>query len=118
MSTNKPRLSDKLRNIMQVKHYFYKPEKSYINWVYRFILFHKKRNPYEMGAKEVRTFLSYLAINRRVSTSTQNQSLNALVFFYKHVIKKELGIIDAIRARSYNSYSHYVLGYKFIYQLE
>jgi hypothetical protein len=67
VSTNKPRLSDKLRNILRIKHYSYKTEKSYINWVYRFILFHKKRNPYEMGTKEVRTFLSYLAINRRVS---------------------------------------------------
>ncbi len=65
----------------------------------RFILFHKKRHPQEMGATEVQAFLNYLAVDQHVSASTQNQALNALVFLYKHVIKKELGTIDAIRAR-------------------
>ncbi len=63
------------------------------------IFYHNKRYPQEMGAGEVQSFLSYLAVKLRVSASTQNQALNALVFLYKHVLKKELGAIDAVRAR-------------------
>lgn len=99
MNPVKPKLSEQLRSTLRIKHYSYKTEKSYVNWVYRFIIFYKKKDPYEMGTTEVQTFLSYLAVNRYVSASTQNQALNALVFFYKHVIKKELGDINAIRAR-------------------
>jgi len=84
---------------MRLKHYSLKTEKSYVHWVRRFILFHKKRHPQEMGAPEVQAFLNYLAVDQHVSASTQNQALNALVFLYKHVIKKELGTIDAIRAQ-------------------
>ena len=54
----------------------------------RFILFHKKCHPQEMGTKEVQAYLSYLAVEQHISASTQNQALNALVFFYKHVLKK------------------------------
>jgi len=84
---------------MRLKHYSLKTEKSYVHWGRQFILFHKKRHPQEMGAPEVQAFLNYLAVDQHVSASTQNQALNALVFLYKHVIKKELGTIDAIRAR-------------------
>ena len=85
-----------------MKHYSPRTEKSYVSWVRRYIFYHKKRHPQEMGAREVRSFLSYLALNQRVSASTQNQALNALVFLYKHVLKKELGAIDAVRARRPN----------------
>jgi len=84
---------------MRLKHYSLKTEKSYVHWGRRFILFHKKCHPQEMGAPEVQAFLNYLAVDQHVSASTQNQALNALVFLYKHVIKKELGTIDAIRAQ-------------------
>ncbi|MHA1305293.1 MAG: integron integrase [Candidatus Heimdallarchaeaceae archaeon] len=90
---------DQLSGVMRLKHYSLKTEKSYVHWVRRFILFHKKRHPQEMGAPEVQAFLNYLAVDQHVSASTQNQALNALVFLYKHVIKKELGTIDAIRAQ-------------------
>jgi site-specific recombinase XerD len=99
MNNEKSKLSNQLRHAIQLKHYSYKTEKSYVNWVRRFYLFHKKRNLNEMGNSEVRTFLSYLATDLHVSSSTQNQALNALVFFYKYVIKSDLGIIDAMRAR-------------------
>jgi integron integrase len=99
MYKNQPKLLDQLREVLRLKHYSPKTEKSYVHWGRRFILFHKKRHPQEMGTPEVQTFLNYLAVDQHVSASTQNQALNALVFLYKHVLKKELGNIDAIRAR-------------------
>jgi len=78
---NKPKLLDQLRHTMRLKHYSLKTEKSYVNWVRRFIFFHNKRYPKEMGTKEVRTFLNYLAVELHVSASTQKQALNALVFY-------------------------------------
>ena len=97
--TRKPKLMDQMRQVMRVKHYAYQTEKSYLHWARRYILFHDKRHPSELGTAEVRAFLSYLAVDRHVSASTQNQALNALVFLYKHVLAVELGIIDAVRAR-------------------
>jgi len=96
---DKPKLLDQLQEALRLKHYSLKTEKSYVHWGRRFILFHKKRHPQEMGGPKVEAFLNYLAVDQHVSASTQNQALNALVFLYKHVLKKELGSIDAIRAR-------------------
>ena len=84
---------------MRVKHYSLRIEKSYTHWIRRYIYFHKKRHPQDMGASEVQSFLSHLAVHQQVSASTQNQALNALVFLYKHVLKQELGVVEAIRAR-------------------
>ena len=98
MYKDKPKLLDQIREVMRLKHYSLKTEKSYVNWGRRFILFHTKRHPQEMGAAEVQAFLNYLAVDQHVSASTQDQALNALVFLYKHVLKRELGTIDAIRA--------------------
>jgi len=97
--SHSPKLLDQLRTALRVKHYSYRTEKSYISWARRFIYFHNKKHPQAMGTYEVRAFLNYLAQHENVSASTQNQALNALVFLYKHVIQKELGSIDAIRAR-------------------
>ena len=97
--TKTPKLLDRMRHAIRVKHYSLRTEKSYVHWVRRYIFYHNKRHPQEMGEKEVESFLSHLAMNRRVSASTQNQALNALVFLYKHVLEKELGGIDAIQAR-------------------
>ena len=94
-----PKLLDQLREALQVKHYSYGTEKSYVYWVRRFIYFHNKAHPRNMATREVRAFLSHLAQQEHVSASTQNQALNALVFLYRQVIQKELGSIDAIRAR-------------------
>ena len=99
VSTKTPKLLDRMRLAMRVKHYSLRTEKSYVHWARRYIVYHKKRHPQEMGEKEVQSFLTYLAVDRNVSASTQNQALNSLVFLYKHVLKKELGDIDAVRAR-------------------
>ena len=99
MDTRKPKLIDQVRGVTRMKHYSLRTEKSYIHWIRRYIYFHKKRHPQQMGAGEVQSFLSDLAVRQHVSASTQNQALNALVFLYKHVLKQELGVVEAIRAR-------------------
>ncbi len=99
MNTGKPKLLDQMKNVMRIKHYSLQTEKSYTQWVRRYIYFHNKRHPDEMGALDVQKYLSYLAVEQHVSASTQNQALNAIVFLYKNVLKKELGSIDAIRAK-------------------
>jgi len=65
-------------------------EESYINWIKRLIFFHNKKHPLEMGEKEIGEFITHLAKNEKVSASTQNQALYAIVFLYKNVLKKEL----------------------------
>ena len=88
-----------VREVIRTNHFTYSTEKTYINWIYRFIIFHKKRHPEEMGGEEISQFLTYLAIERRVSTSTQNQALNALIFLYKKVLKIPLDGFDFKRSR-------------------
>ena len=71
---------DHVRKVIRTNHFSYSTEKTYINWIYRFINFHNNRHPEEMGGKEIAEFLTYLAVDRKVSASTQNQALNSLVF--------------------------------------
>ncbi|GAH18084.1 unnamed protein product, partial [marine sediment metagenome] len=78
---------DHVREVIRTNHFSYSTEKTYIGWIYRFIIFHNKRHPEEMGGKEIAEFLTYLAVERKVSASTQNQALNALVFLHKKVLK-------------------------------
>jgi integron integrase len=85
------KLLDQLRDVIRVKHYSRRTEKSYVNWNKRFILFHNKRHPQEMGAVEIAAFLTHLAVKRNVAASTQNQALNAVVFLYTQVLKREPG---------------------------
>lgn len=92
----KPRLLDQVRTAIRTRHYSYRTEKTYVHWITRFILFHNKRHPQEMGAVEVGAFLSYLAEERHVSASTQNQALNAIVFLYKHVLHLDMGRLDGV----------------------
>ena len=99
MHTQPRKLSDQFREILRIKHYSLSTEKTYINWVGQFIGFHNNRNPSAMGEKEVRDFLSYLARERNVTSSTQDQAFNAILFFYKYVLKRELALIDAVRAK-------------------
>jgi integron integrase len=89
--TGEPRFLDQVRNACRVKHLAYRTEQAYVAWVKRFILFHNKRHPRELGPAEVRAFLTHLAVNRRVSASTQNQALNAIVFMYRDVVRREPG---------------------------
>jgi integron integrase len=90
---------DQVREVIRVRQFSYSTEKSYVAWIYRFIVFHEKRHPRELGGKEIAEFLSYLALERRVSASTQNQALNALVFLYKSVLKVSLEDFDFQHAR-------------------
>jgi len=82
---------DRVREVIRTSQFSFSTEKSYVRWIYRYIVFHGKRHPLEMGNKEVEAFLTYLAVERKVSASTQNQALNALVFLYKKVLKSPLG---------------------------
>ena len=75
---------------IRVRHYSIRTEKAYIDWIKRFIYFHHKRHPKEMGEAEVADFLTHLAVNRNVAAATQNQALNALVFLYKVVLDRPL----------------------------
>jgi integrase len=90
---------DLVRGVIRTNHFTYSTEKTYINWIYRFIIFHNKRHPEEMCGKEIAEFLTYLAVDRKVSASTQNQALNALVFLYKKVMIISLDAFDFKHAR-------------------
>jgi integron integrase len=91
-----PRLLDQVRNLIRRKHMSRATEKAYVQWIRRFILFHNKRHPREMGAAEVEAYLSHLAVNRRVSASTQNQALSALLFLYKQVLEFDLPWLENV----------------------
>jgi hypothetical protein len=94
-----PRLLDEVRKAIRLRHFSYRTEITYVDWIRRFILFHGKRHPKEMGGVEVEKFLSYLAQDRHVSASTQNQALAALLFLYKRVLNVDLPWIgDVVRA--------------------
>ena len=90
----KPRLLDEVRATLRLEHYSRRTETTYIDWIKRFILFHGKRHPAEMGADEVREFLTYLAAEKNVAASTQNQALSALLFLYRVVLKSKLPWVD------------------------
>jgi len=97
---DKPRLIDQTRNVLRLLHYSIRTEETYIQWIKRFIFFHNKRHPKEMGEKEVRSFLTHLAVDKHVSASTQNQALSAILFLYKRVLEVELEWIDdVVRAK-------------------
>jgi len=86
-----PRLLDQVRIRLRYLHYSIKTEQSYLQWIRRFILFHNKRHPKNMGADEISAYLNYLATKRNVAASTQNQALNAIVFLYKQILHIEIG---------------------------
>lgn len=88
-----------MREALQTQHYSIRTEDAYVDWARRFILFHNKRHPQEMGAPEVEAFLTHLAVERKVAASTQNQALSALLFLYREVLHLELGSVDSVRAR-------------------
>ncbi len=89
----------RVRAAIRLRHYSIRTEQAYLYWIRRFIRFHNRRHPEEMGAPEVERFLSHLAVHDQVAAATQNQALNALVFLYKAVLDRPLGDIDAIRAK-------------------
>jgi len=96
----KKKLLIQLRDEIRTRHYSIRTEEAYTQWVKRFILFHNKRHPAEMGADEISSFLTHLAVYERVAASTQNQALNAIIFLYKEVLKLELNnLSNLIRAK-------------------
>ena len=86
----KPRLLAQLRDCIRTKHYALSTEKVYVHWVRTFIRFHGIRHPLELGAREVEAFLTHLAVERKVSASTHNQALSALLFLYRDVLRIDL----------------------------
>ncbi len=96
----KPRLLDRVRAAIRARHYSRRTEDTYVAWVRRFILFHGKRHPAEMSAPEITRFLTSLAVDGKVASSTQNQALSALLFLYRDVLEQDLPWLDGIvRAR-------------------
>src|SRR5437867_8495368 len=91
-----PRLLDRVRAALRARHYSCRTEKAYVHWIKRYIFFHGKRHPAEMGAAEVTAFLTALAVRDRVAASTQNQALNALLFLYREILGVELPWLDGL----------------------
>ncbi|NWF61587.1 MAG: integron integrase [Fischerella sp.] len=100
MEQRPKKLMEQVQDAIRLKHYSYKTEKSYIGWIRRYIFFHNKRHPKDMGSAEIEAFLTDLAVNQKVAASTQNQALNAILFLYKEVLKQDLDLkVDAVRAK-------------------
>jgi hypothetical protein len=92
-----PKLLDRVRWHLRVKHYSIRTEQAYVDWIRRFILFHHKRHPNEMGEHEITEFLTHLAVEKSVAASTQNQAFAALLFLYQHVLDRKLDFIDNVQ---------------------
>ena len=96
-----------MRDVIHRFHYSIRTEQTYIDWIRRFILFHGKRRPAEIGAVEVEAFLAYFAARGQVASSTQKQALNAIVFLYRQVLKRRIrpaGVWETLEARAKTPY--------------
>jgi integron integrase len=91
------KLLDKVKTEIRTRHYSRRTEQAYAGWIRKFVLFHNKKHPSEMGADEIRAFINNLATNHHVSSSTQNQALQGILFLYKNILKKEVGWIKEIK---------------------
>lgn len=89
-SSQGKKLMDQVGDALRTKHYSYRTEQTYKDWIKRYILFHGKRHPNDMGAEEIRMFIAHLATERKVAVSTSNQALSALLFLYRIVLQKEI----------------------------
>jgi len=100
MNHTSSKLLNQVRTTLRLKHYSIRTEESYIVWIKRYILFHGKRHPRELGPAEIETFLTHLALNLHVAASTQNQAFSALLFLYREVLRLEIAFpIHAVRAK-------------------
>lgn len=100
MSEDWKRLEEKTREALKLRHRSYNTERTYLMWLRHFRVFIRDRHPLSLEGKDLQNFLSYLAVEKKVSASTQNQALNAIVFLYRHVLDKDIeGEISAVRAR-------------------
>ena len=104
-----PKLLEQLRIHLRTRRYSIRTEQTYIDWARRFILFHGKRHPRDMGAAEVEAFLSYLAVERKVSASTQNQAKAALLYLYKQLLGVDLPWLDEVDNRT-GRFIRHILG--------
>ncbi|MBI3049543.1 MAG: integron integrase [Acidobacteria bacterium] len=96
-----PRLLDRVRHAIRARHYSRRTEEAYLVWIRRYIVYHRKVHPAELGADAIATFLTWLAVDRKVSASTQNQALSALLFLYREVLRMDPGPIEHVpRAKS------------------
>ncbi|MCF7815369.1 MAG: integron integrase [Candidatus Cloacimonetes bacterium] len=91
-----PKLLERVKNAIRTKHYSRKTENSYCSWIKRYILYHNKKHPKDMGEVQIRRFINHLAVKRKLSASTQNQALCAILFLYREVLGVELDRIDKI----------------------
>lgn len=100
ISEERPKLLEKARQVLRLKHYALSTERRYLGWMRKFILYHHKRHPASMGQGEIEAFLTHLATQENVSASTQNQALSALLFLYREVLDQAIDFnVSAVRAR-------------------
>lgn len=100
MQSTEPKLLDQVRALIRTLHYSIRTEQAYVEWIRRFILFHKKRHPREMGQREIEEFLTHLAVDRNVSASTQSQAKAALLFLFQRVLKLDVDWLkDVVAAK-------------------
>ncbi|MCP4203968.1 MAG: integron integrase [bacterium] len=97
---SQPRLLDRVRHRARLRHLSPRTEQAYVRWIRRFILFHEKRHPKEMGEQEISLFLTHLAVEKKVAAATQNQALSGLLFLYREVLGRDFGELQGlVRAR-------------------
>ena len=96
MESRPKKLLDQVRDAIRLKHYSYRTEQTYVGWIRRYILFHNKQHPKDMGAPKVEAFLTHLAVEGNVAASTQNQALCAILSLCNNVLNQELGQLDAM----------------------
>lgn len=97
---SEPRFLDQVRRAIRLAHLSLRTEKAYLHWIRKYILYHRKKHPAEMGEVEISAFLTHLAADRNVSASTQNQALSALLFLYRAVLERDLGRFpELVRAK-------------------
>ena len=95
-SPKEKKLLDQVRDALRLKHYSARTEQTYIEWIKRYIIFHKKRHPKDMAIPEIEAFITHLAVDRNVAVSTQNQALSAIIFLYKYILGQELEMPPAL----------------------
>ena len=95
-----PRLMEQVRAEIRARHYSRRTEDAYVHWIRRFIVFHGRRHPSDLGTPEISAFVTWLAVEQRVASSTQNQALSAVLFLYRAVLHQEVGAVELVpRAR-------------------
>jgi hypothetical protein len=112
MAQRPQKLLDHVREAIRLKHDSLHTAQAYVTWIKRYMFFHDKRHPKDMGAADIEAFLTHLAVQQKVAASTQNQALSALLFLYRDVLRQPLdGPIDAIRARKPKRLAQAVYGF-------